>query len=272
MGYKLALPIGTDKSWQVTLLTEQSQPVTTYTDADTLTATVWAGADQPALFFPTVTWVNSALGTVRIAFLGTDTQGLDPGQYTLRLMVNTVAVPDNYLVLEASPGVAGAYTSYCSHRDMLDYLPSVDTLQDSKDTEGYARQRQRARTWTDNLIQRNRANAAGFGTLGLGGPTIYGFWSGWYQQGQDDPILQGYLDDDQLIVTPTLVEMNAKKALSFVCLAQIGLDEKSTTWQRLGEYFKGEADRLACCYTAMIDRNADGFSDITIPIGRATNR
>ncbi len=256
----------------MTLLDQNGNPVTSYTSADTLTALVWVGSDQPVLFNPSVAWISAPAGTISLTIDGSQTTGLEAGRYTLRVLVDGVATPDAYLTLTSSPGTGTAYTSYSSYADMRDYYPGVGELQDATETEGYARQRQKARQWVDRVIQRNRVNAAGYYTLGTGGPTIFGFWSGWWMVGQDDPTLQGYLDSNLLMIKPLLIEMSAKKALGFVCKAQIGKDDKGTNFQVLGEQFDREAEHLMCMYTAEIDINGDGYSDITIPCGKASHR
>ena len=272
MGYKLQLPIGTTQSWQITLLDQQGNPVTAYTSADTLTCQVWVGADQPVLFQPTVAWISAPAGTITLTIAANQTTSLEAGEYTIRMTVDNVALPDSYLILTASPGSATAYTSYSKYRDLLDYLPSLEQLQDSKDTEGFARQRQKARQWVERTIQRNRVNASGYSSLGPAGPTTYGWWSGWWMLGQDDPVLQGYLDANLLMLKPIVIEMVSKKAIGYVCKAQIGPDDKQTNWQSMGAQFDWEAESLMCKYTAEIDLNGDAYSDITIPCGKASYR
>jgi hypothetical protein len=280
-GTVISVPIGTDFPFQVSLLDTAGDPVTTYTSSDTPFCEIWAGQDQPVLLTPTASWITAPAGTVQVMISGDTTTTITPGKYWLRNGVTTssgltVTMPDTFIEFTASPGSATTLPTYCDLKDMQLLAPWVDQLQDMiSDESGFATYRQRARQWLDRVIQRNRFNSSSWGTLGLGGAAFVGwFWTGWYAQGQDDPVLQSYLDQDLLMTgEPKMVAtMTAAKALGYLCKAQIGPDDKATAWQQRGYDFDADAEEMAMKYTAEIDINDDGYADIVIPCGRATLR
>ncbi len=71
-----------------------------------LAAEVTAGAESSVLFAPAATWIDAGAGTLVLFFAGNSTTTLDPGTYTLRLLVGTVLAYDGALRIDpASSGV-----------------------------------------------------------------------------------------------------------------------------------------------------------------------
>lgn len=82
-----------------------------FLDDDTLSMTVWLGNDSPPLITLPGAWLNSSATTTaeyRVSFAETDTEDLDPGVYSARVMVTrgsvTASVFDGFLEIAQSPG------------------------------------------------------------------------------------------------------------------------------------------------------------------------
>ena len=221
MGITITTPQGTDATELYQLRDSYGQPVTTLTGNEPILAEVWRGGDQPVLFSPTCTWEDPTTGKFLCTFLGSDNSSLEAGKYQVRITVAGVPIPDSTLVLTSSPGNAPALKAYCTMSDMQDYFSDISEILDPADETGFGRQRAKARSWCDRVIQANRRNTAGYTSYGLGSALYYGYCSQYNTQAAD-PILQGYLDADQLILSPTIVEANAKMALSYACQGEIG--------------------------------------------------
>lgn len=268
-----ATPVGIDHTARYQLRSSDDAVVTTFTGDEPLDGYVWRGKDQPILFAPTVTWEDPTQGLILATFLGTDTANLEAGKYQVRLLVDgQPAGQDSILALSASPGSAPALWAYCTADDMYDYFSDMKDILDENDLTNFGRQRAKARTWTDRVIQANRRNSISCGGVGYSGGFYYaGSW-GFNSPQQNDPILQGYLDAGKLMLTSQVIEMNAKMSLAYACEGEIGPDDKATAWQQMAAKYRAEAEALACSLVAQIDLNGDGYAEITINCGMASNR
>lgn len=272
MPNKITTPLGLDKTEPFQLRDQNDVIVTTYLGTEPLSAQVWRGGDQPVLFSPTVRWEDVTKGLILVTFLGSATAGLEPGQYQVRILVNNGPIPDSLLELTPSPGNAPPLKAYCTVGDMYDYFSDLGEILDPKDQTGFGRQRAKARAWTDRVIQCNRRNTTSYYQAGLGGPCLYGMWGTTWNGQQADPILQRYLDENFLELTSQVVEMNARMSLAYSCEGEIGPGDKLTQWQMLAARNRAEAEALACKLVAQIDTNGDGYAEIMINCGMATNR
>lgn len=275
----LSLPVGIDDNFQVNLLDESGGIVTSYSGSDTPTATVWGGSDTAVLFNPTCSWIDPTEGTIMMSILGTDTATLDPGKYRLRVGVTTqggrkVAGDDYFLELTTSPGTAADLSVYCTHKDLLDYADWVDTLQSSSAREGFASHRHKARLWLERVILRHQAPNYYWNEpfTNLFGNSI-GMGSASWNWGQTDPVLQDRLTNNYLRVTEQVVEITAKYALYLIANAQVGPDDKRTSWQNIAAEFYGDAQRLVKAFSAEIYLPGNSTSPIdTIHCGRLSTR
>src|SRR5438445_291848 len=75
-----------------------------------------------------------------------------------------------------------------------------------------------------------------------------------------NPWLRQQLDANRLIVRGLTTEIVAKKALSYVLEAQIGMGG-DTPYEKLAARFDWQAEQLVKTYRAEIDLNADGAPD-----------
>jgi hypothetical protein len=154
--------------------------------SDTLTAVVWAGQNQAALFSPTATWANVAAAQVAVAFTGSQTTALDyAGTYHMQVSVTrgttTIVIIDCLLQILPSPGTGTDLVKpYCVLADLLQHAPWLTMLQDeTSDQESYYSQRLEAKQWLDWLIVRSwrGTSAANFGDPGRAAQYWGGSWS-----------------------------------------------------------------------------------------------
>jgi hypothetical protein len=277
-GTVISVPIGTDFPFQVTLLDTAGDPVTTYTSGDTPFSEVWAGQDQPVLLTPTCTWISAPEGTFQAVISGDTTTSISPGKYRLRNGVNTasgltVVIPDTFIEFTFSPGSGTTLTTYCQFTDLLKWAPWISDLQSDTDESGFIIERNTARKWLERIIQRHN-----FGTYWNDFATpLFGFQLGGDDSirnwGQTDPVLQGWLDDDYLLVNEQVIEITAKYAIYMVCQSQVGPNNESTAWQQRANDFYADAQRLVTSYSAELYQPGNQIAPLkVIPCGRATLR
>jgi hypothetical protein len=108
VGQTLKVVQGADIKWN-TVFYNAGVPVS-YVSNATFTATVSRGAEEASLFSPTVTWINSTLGSASLAIGAAQTASLDPGIYNLLILI-----------------VAGGL-SYEAFNGQLEILPNVGSI------------------------------------------------------------------------------------------------------------------------------------------------
>lgn len=272
---------GADRVVTLTLRDAGGDPVTTYTSAATLAATVWPGDDRLASFSPTAAWTDAPAGTLTLTFAAAHTAALEPGEYPVLLAITAGGLTAQQVVatlrIRSAPGTAVAPPVYGTYDEMLVYAPWLGRLQAASDQAGFREQRARARTWLDSLIQRHWRGDRGYSGGGSLDTSLDALYEGGRARrwGAISRTLQAWLDADRLVRTgPTgaqIKECVAKKAIASVCAPQLGSPDKETSYQQLAVRFQREAEALAGCLTVEIDTStpADGIGDIVVDLGTA---
>jgi hypothetical protein len=267
----LSQPLSADRDYTITILDSTGAPATGYTEADTLSAVVWAGEDATPLFNPTVIWQTPSQGLALLTISAANTATLLPGTYRLRVDLThagrTFPVFDGLLELTGAPGVAPAPKVYCSYADMTAVAPWIGRLADETDLAGFAQERALARTWMDNLIQRHYR-----GATGAWDDTHFGFPIGggayFHRDGSHSALLQSWLDADALMLHPAIVRANVYHAIARVAGSQIS-PGKDSPYADLAAKYDSLAERMAALLTVSLDTNADGVPDVTVRLGVA---
>lgn len=267
---------GTDASWLVTIQVTDSEgdqvPFNGFTSGDTLSAEVWAGQTGGVLATPSATWQTTPnTGVFALSLPASQTASLTPGRYWLRVLVNATdgtvrPVLDEVLKVAASPGTAAtSIVPYCSHDDLLEFAPFLDSLEDvDTDLSGFQRQRIRARQWLDSIIiTRGPSNASNLG--GSISP-----WSLSYSSDGNSQHLVNLLKQNLLLVTPRVVEMTARKAIAYIIDGLIA--EKGTDYRVIARQHEAHAVNLVAGFVADLDLNGDGISDLSIPCNYYSTR
>jgi hypothetical protein len=259
-----ALPVS------VTLTDDQGDPITTYAGTETLSATVWPGGDLAQSFAPAVAWVNAPEGMLKVGCSAAQTAGLAEGRY-----FGSVAILDPVLglleayrfqldVLEAAV-TATAPPAYCAFSDLLEYGRAwLRTLQTSDDDAGFSKQCGRARSWLDDQIV---ASWKGYRNRGVDpdgyGPPLGGI----YPSNYPSIWLRQQLDAGGLVLRDIVVEIAAKKALGFICEGQIGSTSNTFDFNKLGNYYRREAESLVKCLRAEINADSNGYPQFVVVCG-----
>jgi hypothetical protein len=260
----LSLRKGTTGTWTVTIANEGG-PVTTYTSGATLQAIIWSGDDQAALATLTPTWLDPSAGTITLTIGASDIASLSPQIYTLSLTITASGVTREgfrcWLSIDAAPGSATAPLVFCTYDDMLRFASWLDTLQNESDTAGFQEQRARATQWVieqamararDMLEDQYKRHAplplnttpqwvqpTGGVDLGYRRGVMTSYW-------QPDILAdmttwRAWLNDTSMIVVDSrLVEITAKRAISFACAQQLGAIQQ-TSYQTLAVQFRQQA-------------------------------
>jgi hypothetical protein len=248
--------------------------IDSYASAATLACACWPGDDRAASFAPTVAWSDAANGQVSLTIAGSDTAALGPGDYALELSITasgrTVKRRFGVLRLVATPGDADPPAAYGSLDDMLREAPFLRDLAADADQAGFAEQRGQAREWLDSLLQRHYRG--GRALVAMDYSLDHLLWGG-ARTGADDATLQGYLDDDRLVLTgPSgrrLVRACALYAAAIVCRSQVGATKDDTSYQAHALRLGRTAEAIATGTVASLDTDGDGTADLAIDLGLA---
>jgi hypothetical protein len=250
---------------------------TPFNGSEAMAAQVSLGVDQPALLAPAIAWQSTSGGgpqsgwqtaTFVVSFEDGDAVGLVPGEYVLLCTANyggrTARLFVGYLPLIQTSGTASAPTTYGSLDDMRIYFAGIDRLEHPSRRSQFIRERNRARTWFDLLMQRHfRASGYGISTIGypIGG-------IGPYRTGGINTWLQQQLDANTLMVTDDIREVVAKKALAFTLEYQFG-GVQETSYQALADRLHWEADNLAIQTTPGLDLSGSGWPELVLDLSTA---
>lgn len=268
LGPTLTVPQGTSRDFLLQVKDAADEAVTTFAVDDALAATVWPGDDRAAVATPTIAWSDYTVGKYLLTFEDDDTASVSPGKYRLRATFTrsgrTGVLLDGWLVVSASPDDATADQALTTLDDLLRYAPWLDDLLSDSDQSGFAEQQAAAFSWlVDVLCDRWQPNT---GAASLGDRTIFG-WD--FAEGPST-WLRGKLtaETSALVSRPKTIEILAKKAIAFVCEAQVGR-ESARDFAAHARAYHGDADSLLKTYRAEIDAKDtyDGVPTMTIHCG-----
>lgn len=242
---------------------------TPFDGTESLAASLGLGVDQSPLLSPAAAWVDHTIAQFKVSFNDADAASLIAGEYVLQAKASKSGRTANlfvgYLPLIQAGGSAAAPATYGSLDDMRLYCTWIDRMEHPSRRSQFIKERARARTWFDLLLQRHfRASGYGISTLGypIGG-------IGPFRTGAVNLWLQQQLDANTLMITDDIRECLAKKALAFALEYQIG-GQDETSYQALAAAFHGECDMyLAPMITAGLDLNNDGWPDLVIDLSTA---
>jgi hypothetical protein len=272
LGPTFTVPQGTSRDFLLQVKDAADAPITTFLATDTLTATVWPGDDRAAVATPTAAWDDYATGKYLLTFADATTATVTPAKYRLRVSFTrgsrTGVLLDGWLVVSATKGTATAGQAKTTIDDLLRYAPWLDDLMSDSDQGGFQEQQARAFSWlVDVLCDRWRPA----GTASLGDRLVIGY------DYADGPSvwLRGKLTaaTSALVSRGKTVEILAKKAIAFVCEAQIGR-ESARDFAAHANAYHGDADSLLKTYRAEIDTKDtyDGVPTMTIHCGTQSLR
>jgi hypothetical protein len=267
------LVIGTSRDYTLEVYRNDGTPyaagTTPFDGTETLVANLGLGVDQPALFQPAVAWIDYTIAQFQVSFQDADTAGFTPGEYVLQATANKSGRTANlfvgYLPLQQITGTATAPTTYGSLDDMRIYCAWIDRLQHPSLRAQFVRERHRARSWYDQLMQRHfRASGYGISTIGypIGG-------IGPFRTGGENTWLKQQLEANTLMITDDIRECLAKKALGFALEYQIGNAPGGTSYQAMANLFHAEADNLAIMTTPGLDLNNSGWPSLVLDLSSA---
>lgn len=272
---EITQPLGCTEPYTLTFSDADGDPYP-FAGTEVLHADLWAGGDLAVLASPSVAWVApvdpaTTTSTAVLTVSAANTASLTTGKYRLRVTIPATSqlLWEGVITLSDAPGTATAPKTYCTYQDMVNWWPDIDQFESYHSGTQYVFQRAQARTWLEEIIQRHspRVRYVAFATP-LNGPNA------WFMYGEQgtDPVLQGYLDDDKLMVTSRVVEIQAKRALGMALSSATGTTDKDSQYHRRGREFLAEADALLCGYVAEVDEDGDGYSELRIPMGVTSSR
>jgi hypothetical protein len=191
---KLILVQGSAADFPLQAVNRGGKTFPAFAAGDALTAQVFAGQNQTALFTPTVGWYTAGgtqtgygQGQVLVSITAAQAATLElNGTFTLEVWWQpagggkSACIWRGALAVETAAGTATQPTpTYCTLADMLRFAPWVRLVQDfDTDQEGFWSQRVEARQWLDNLIVRSwrGTSAAYFGDSGRSAQFWLGSW------------------------------------------------------------------------------------------------
>lgn len=258
---------GLSCTWTITIRDAQGRPFLGYTGTEPLAGSVRFGRDHPPLVVLVPTWLDATLGTIKLPIPGSDTATLDVGRYLVQVSLadGSADLFEGYLSVQYSPGTAADLPVYGTYGDILDFAPWIEKLQKNTDTAGFIRQRNQARAWFDDLIQRH--DTGGSGTAAdfafVPGVSFGGLYGMGCRDGRRSGELQKWLDTDRLDVTPSVVGAVTYYAIALICQRSTPGDP----YARLAGFWMDQAESTAMEITAEIDSNGDGINDYTVRLG-----
>lgn len=269
----ISMPRGADRDYQIQLNDPVSGlPLTgQFSSGDTLAAVIWEGGDSAALATPSVSWISATAGTIKLTFAASDTSSLAIQPYPVRVTVThgsrSLPAWQGWLDLTDSPGSSATLPVYCSFADMISYGGQwVKELITTTDRAGFLVERNRARTTLDEWILANYRSQRPYANyLGVGP---------WMWSGLDSPnqTIKDYLDADKLKLTPKVIEIAARLALSYACDCKLDMTAASDPWAAQARYQLRIAQNKALSLVAEIDTNDDGYPEYTVNLGAINTR
>jgi hypothetical protein len=273
MGIALELTQGTARDFPFQITNPDGTAASQFLNTDTLTASVWAGANEAALLTPAATWLNAnaPAGQILISFQNTDSASLAIGEYYLQAYATRAGTParttallprGSSLTILAAPGATfTARPTYITIAQVRRIAPWIDDLQVPDSNMGFDDQLADSRDWLDEMTLRNYRG----GNVSLLG--YHGFaLDAWYTGGGRRTSLTNRwlftaLQENQLLVTPRIINVCSYYALSRICENMI---TKGAQYAMLAARFRLEAESLLASTTVEIDVNGDGFGEVPI--------
>lgn len=252
--------------WPIQIRDKQQQPLTgAFDGTEAITCVAWSGEDQTVAFTLPVVWDNAPLGTIKVQVPGPISAAQDVGLYQclVKLADDSEALARFTLDIRHAPGTGvETITPYCSYQDLEEYAPWVRLVQTEEDLAGFLDKRVQAREWFDWLVLNNYRGASvglfeNHSTLAF----VFGGGVGWRRSLGPSPSLITYLQQNKLIVRPQVIRCCAYKAISYIGLSQIGLNNQFAVY---GAYYRDQVDREATGITAEIDLTGTGIGSLFI--------
>jgi hypothetical protein len=260
---------GLSSTWTVTIRGPSGAAYTGYTGAEGLTGTVRVGRDTTPLIVLAPTWLDATLGTIALPIPGAVTRDLETGRYLVQIALadGSADLFEGFLQVNYSPGTAAALPTYGSYGDLLDRAPWIATLQKNTDLAGFARQRNQARAWFEDLVHRHDRGGSGLSTdfAFVPGISFGGEFGMGYRGGGKSRELQTWLDAGRLDLTTQVIDAVSCFAIALVCQRQIS-SAGSDGYERAARKWFAMAEAVAQMITAEIDSNGDGVNDYTISL------
>ena len=276
-----------------------------YQATDTLTCRVWAGDDTATIATPAVAWTNVTTGSFAITYQASDTSLLSTGTYHYQVMVTRgiytgIIDPsqggDGTIEITMAPGTATAPLAFTTLNDLQKYLPMAEDIQSPTSQVGFREEQANATNWLiDVLVMSYQPQSfttitdPGFNTLSLFGASSNP--SRWLRE-QLIPLVPGSTVPADMPMRPNtqpnfvqprvstclllydhVIEIVAKKAVSYVLEAQISRSSDQDWW-KLARMFEGRANSLFRSRKFEIDLATpqSGWSGITINGGASSLR
>jgi len=277
IGETLQLKAGTDRTYRHlarrrNATTGVVEAYTDMTSGATVEAKVWPGDDRAPILTIAGDATDAATGYFAVTFAADDTASVAEGLYRYQVLATeggtTVTVFDGRIRISGIPGTATAPTTYCSFEDMKRLAPWIEDLADAdEDQAGFAEQRGEARKWLDVLAQKHY-RVPGIGNRQTSLDHLLGYGD---TVGDRDATLQGWLDDDRLILDDDVVRACAHYAIAEVCTGKLtpGTVGSGAGYSQFAAYHRAQARGKASTLALRLDttETPDGECDVVIRLG-----
>lgn len=272
----LSQPLGTDRTYQITLYDSGGNLVTSFEAADALSAAIWAGDDMTTSVAPSVTWITPAQGTISLTVSAANTASLSTGLYRIRVAIaplgtgQLLVAYDGRIEFTYSAAAGTPRPVYCTYQDLLKIAPWIESIQDAaNDQAQFTDERADARAWFDECCLRN-FHATYMGQYGAASQYLFDFWGagGPRKSVLASRWLTQALAANQLLVSVRVARVNALYALSQICTAQI---LTKSSYAALAAKFWHDAQNLLISTVAEIDVDGDGYGEVAIKFSTAVS-
>lgn len=278
MGQTLEIAQNIDADWEIDLDDLFGADVTGFTDTDTLSADVWPGGGAPSAFAPTVTWIDSSTGRIRLTVAASQTMTLGVGVYAMQVWVTANGVRrmgfDGALSISRGRGAetVAAGRAYTTFDRMKTYASFLQLLHDPEnDQAGYQLQIEEASRWLEGLAMRHyRPSQSSTAPLDYSLDHMF-LGIGYRRSLLPAKELIGWLAAGGLMTTYGgvdlgVMEVVAKYAVGLVCQSKIGI-AGGGQWASLAADYLNAAEEKAKALTLCIDTDMDGVPNVWIDLG-----
>ena len=166
MPLTLELVQGASRDFPLQISNPDGTPATNFLNTDTLTASVWTGANETTILTPSTTWLNgnAPAGQIQITFQNADSAGLAFGIYFIQAFATRAGSPPrtaamlprgSTLEILAASGSMAQRPTYITITDLRTIAPWVDDIQAPDNHTGFDEQCADARDWLDEITLRN---------------------------------------------------------------------------------------------------------------------